>query len=83
MNYIAANLLFHAEETLAFWLFEHLFKKFQIRDLYIASTTNFIDFLIFFLDNLDFPGLSKHLQLIDMLIMIHLPDLYSHLVKNM
>ncbi len=38
MNYIAANLIYHAEEPLAFWLFDHLFKKFQIRDLYIASS---------------------------------------------
>lgn len=37
MNYIAANLVFHAEETLAFWLLDHLFKKFQIRDIYIPS----------------------------------------------
>ena len=79
MNYIAANLLYHADETLAFWLLEYNFKKYQIRDLYIASKSIFN--IIFKGKNKDFPGLSKHLQVIDMLIISQLPLLHSHLVN--
>ena len=38
MNYIAGNLIFHAEEAVAFWLLDFLFKKLGVRDLYIPST---------------------------------------------
>lgn len=32
--------------------------------------------------NKDLPGLSKHLQIIDMLIFAHTPELYKHLIAQ-
>ena len=37
MNFIAGNLLFHAEEYLAFWLLVMLFEIFELRDIYMPS----------------------------------------------
>ena len=37
MNFIAGNLLFHAEEYLAFWLLVMLFEIFELRDIFLPS----------------------------------------------
>ena len=42
MNYIAGNLLYHAEEYIAFWLLEMLFEKLELRDVYLPSKIYFI-----------------------------------------
>lgn len=43
MNYIAGNLLYHAEEYIAFWLLEMIFERLELRDVYLPSRSNFID----------------------------------------
>ncbi|EGR28744.1 TBC domain protein [Ichthyophthirius multifiliis] len=60
MNMIAASLLFHCEEYIAFWIFQMIFEKLEMRDIYKQHL----------------PGLSKHTQLIDILILKNLPDLF-------
>ena len=37
MNFIAAILLYHAEEYIAFWLFIMIFERFEMRDIYLPS----------------------------------------------
>ena len=37
MNFIAAALLYHAEEYIAFWLFILIFERFEMRDIYLPS----------------------------------------------
>lgn len=37
MNYIAASLLYHADECISFWLMDVIFKKFEMRDIYLPS----------------------------------------------
>jgi len=37
MNFIAGNLLYHAEEYLGFWLLVMLFEQFELRDIYMPS----------------------------------------------
>ena len=50
MNFIAAALLYHAEEYIAFWLFIMIFERFEMRDIYLPSNVfSFIGLLISFL----------------------------------
>ena len=60
MNFIAGSLLWHSSEVMAFWLFVGLIEECELRDLYLPG----------------FPGLSKHSQMIDMLIRDNFDDLY-------
>ncbi len=34
MNFIAANIIYHAEEYVAFWLMVMLFDELEMRDVY-------------------------------------------------
>jgi len=65
MNFIAASLLYHAEEYLAFWLMAMIFETFEMRDIYLPGL----------------PGLSKHAQLIDILLLNSTPNIYTHFCK--
>jgi len=38
MNYVAASLLYHSEEWMAFWIMVAIFEKFEMRDIYLPST---------------------------------------------
>ncbi len=60
MNFIVGQLLVHCAEEVAFWLFISLLEDYEVRD-------NFEHGL---------PGLYKHCQIIDLLIMEQLPKLY-------
>ena len=62
MNYIVAALLWHCSEVDAFWIFVGMMEKFELRDTYLPS----------------FPGLSKHTQIIQLLMFEHLPTLHLH-----
>ena len=77
MNFIAGSLLYHAEEYLAFWILVMIFETLEMRDIYLPS----IDIAITYLNYLGLPGLSKHCQIIDMLIFNVLPDVYKKLVR--
>jgi len=35
MNFIAASLLYHAEEYIAFWILVMIFEIFEMRDIYL------------------------------------------------
>jgi hypothetical protein len=37
MNFIAANIVYHAEEWLAFWVLELIFERLEIRDVFLPS----------------------------------------------
>jgi hypothetical protein len=40
MNYFAANLLYHAEEFVAFWTMTMIFEMFELREIYAPSNFN-------------------------------------------
>jgi len=48
MNFIAASLLYHSSEEVAFWLFVSLIEDYEMRDIYQTGT----------------PGVYKHNQLL-------------------
>jgi hypothetical protein len=66
MNFIAAALLWHASESDCFWLFVALMEDYELRDNYLPNL----------------PGLSKHSQIIDILTLEKMPDLYLHFAKH-
>ena len=37
MNFFAANLLFHAEEYVAFWTMSMIFEMLELREIYAPS----------------------------------------------
>ncbi len=67
MNFIAGSLLFHASEEIAFWLFVSLVEDYELRDIYLPGI----------------PGLFKHCQIIDILIMTHNRKVFTHFVRVM
>mmetsp|Transcript_1014 Transcript_1014/g.1009 ORF Transcript_1014/g.1009 Transcript_1014/m.1009 type:complete len:83 (+) Transcript_1014:411-659(+) len=66
MNFIAGALLWHATEVDAFWLFVGLMENYEIRDTYLPSL----------------PGLSKHCQIIQILIVENLPNLHRQFAEH-
>lgn len=66
MNFIAAALLWHCSESDAFWLFVCLMEDFDLRDNYLVAL----------------PGLSKHCQMISLLMMEYLPRLHLHFSEH-
>lgn len=75
MNFIASALVSHCDDFVAFWLLAHLIEHLEMRDLYLPSKEEFKHCV-------DLPGLQKHLQIIDYLILKKLGDLYSHFCEN-
>lgn len=65
MNFIVGALLYHCAEEIAFWLFVALVEDHEMRDIFLPGL----------------PGLYKHTQIIDMLILEHLHGIYQHFVK--
>ncbi len=78
MNFIAGSLLYHAEEYITFWVLADLFEFLEMRDIFIPS-----DFPLSLplLNLIDLPGLSKHCQIIDILMFKEQNRTYSSLVK--
>lgn len=66
MNFIAAALLFHASEELAFWLLVSLLEDYEVRDLYLP----------------DMPGLDKHSQILYLLLCTHNVNVFEYLNTN-
>ena len=60
MNFIAAALLWHAGEVESFWLLVHLMEEYDMRDNYTP----------------ELPGLTKHSQIVNLVLMEHLPKLH-------
>jgi hypothetical protein len=65
MNFIVGALLYHCSEVMAFWLFVSLIEDCELRDIYVKGL----------------PGLYKHSQLIEILIMENLNELFAHFVS--
>ncbi|CAG9330434.1 unnamed protein product [Blepharisma stoltei] len=65
MNFIVGALLWHASECDAFWLFVGLMEDYELRDTYLPKL----------------PGLSKHCQIIQLLILELLPRLHMKLAE--
>ncbi len=65
MNFIVGSLLYHASEEITFWLFVSLVEDYELRDIYLPGI----------------PGLYKHCQIIDLLILMHNRKVFSHFVK--
>ena len=78
MNFITAALLYHAEEYVAFWILVSIFEFLEMRDIFLPS----IQLKYYLLNNIELPGLSKHCQMIDMLILNAKPKIYSKLVNK-
>ena len=66
MNFIMASLLWHSTEVDAFWLFVRLMEYYELRDTYLPSL----------------PGLSKHSQIIQLLLIDYLPKVYTCLAEH-
>lgn len=64
MNFIVGSLLFHTNEVMAFWLFVSLIEDCEMRDIYVHGL----------------PGLFKHSQIINILMMENISDVYHHFV---
>ena len=60
MNFITAALLWHASEVDSFWLLVHLLEEYDMRDNYMPRL----------------PGLSKHCQIVNLLLIERLPRLH-------
>ncbi len=60
MNFIAAALLWHTTESDSFWLLVHFMEDYDLRDNYGPSL----------------PGLNKHCQIVNLILIEHLPRLH-------
>ncbi len=72
MNFVVGALLYHCSEYIAFWLFVSLVEDHEMRDIYLPGTLP--------RDHVGLPGLYKHTQIIDMLILENLYSIYQHFV---
>ena len=66
MNFIAGSLLYHCNEEAAFWLFVSLIEDYEMRDIYEPGL----------------PGMFKHSQILQLLLLEHMPDLFKHFCKH-
>jgi hypothetical protein len=60
MNFIVGSLLYHCSEVMTFWLFVSLIEDCELRDIYSKGL----------------PGLYKHSESINMMIMENMVDLH-------
>lgn len=63
MNFIAAALIIHCEESVTFWLCTDLLEKYEIRDVY----------------SMDFAGMYKHISIFSTLLEKYLPKVSQQL----
>ncbi|CAG9322285.1 unnamed protein product [Blepharisma stoltei] len=66
MNFIVAALLWHSSEVDAFWLFIGLMEEYELRDIFLPRL----------------PGLSKHCQIIQLLILDLLPNVHRQFAEH-
>jgi len=72
MNFVVGTLLYHCSEEIAFWLFVSLIEDHEMREIYMPG--KFIN------RKLEFPGMYKHTQIINISIIENLNNIYKHLV---
>ena len=65
MNFIAACLLYHSDEIIAFGLFDALLNDYGLREVYTSELV----------------GLFKHARIMEAILSEKLPDLYEHFMK--
>lgn len=51
MNIIAAVILYHAEEYVAFWIMTIIFEKLELRDVFLPCKNKLYE---------ELPGIKKH-----------------------
>lgn len=61
MNFIAAALIIHCEESVTFWLCTGLLEEYEIRDVYSS----------------EFSGMYKHINVFSTLLEKHQPEIYQ------
>lgn len=61
MNFIAAALIVHCEESVTFWLCTGLLEKYEIRDVY----------------SMEFSGMYKHIGFFNKLLKKYLPNVHN------
>jgi len=66
MNFIVGALLYHCSEVIAFWLFVSLIEDHELRDIFLPGL----------------PGLYKHTQIINMLLIEKLGNIHRHFVNK-
>jgi hypothetical protein len=59
MNIIAAVILYHAEEYVAFWIMTIVFEKLEIRDVFLPCMNKLYK---------ELPGIRKHSVIIEKLL---------------
>lgn len=75
MNFIVGALLYHSCEEIAFWTFVALVEDHEMRDIYMPG-------MELKWKDVGLPGLYKHSQIIDILILENLNDIYKHFVSS-
>ena len=68
MNFIAATLMYHCNEEVAFWLFVHLMQMSDVRSIYQPP---------------NMPGLILHVRVLEQLIQMKLAKLNHHLITGL
>lgn len=66
MNFLGGAFLFHCEEHVAFWNILALYERLEMRDIFLQN----------------FPGLDKHIQILEILLYTHMPKLAAHMVNR-
>lgn len=66
MNFIAASLLYHSDEIIAFYLLERILNEYKYKDIYLN----------------EMEGFHKHCRIIEYLLLEKIPLLYEHFQKN-
>ena len=66
MNFLVGQILMHCSGTLTFWLFIELIEQCELRDIYQVGL----------------PGLQKHIEIIQLLVKEHLPEVAAHFEEH-
>eukprot|EP01017_Pseudomicrothorax_dubius_P006544 TRINITY_DN11894_c0_g1_i1.p1 TRINITY_DN11894_c0_g1~~TRINITY_DN11894_c0_g1_i1.p1 ORF type:complete len:103 (-),score=16.76 TRINITY_DN11894_c0_g1_i1:426-734(-) len=77
MNFIGGAILYHSEEYMAFWILVMILDMLGMKDVYLPGPIHLVSLMNFLVD---LPGLSKHLEIIEILLLQHHPDIYKTLV---
>lgn len=66
MNFLVGQILMHCSGTLTFWLFIELIEECEMRDIYQVGL----------------PGLQKHIEIIQILVEEHLPEIAAQFEEH-
>ena len=66
MNFVCGVFLIHCEEHVAFWNVVKLFEQLEAKEIFKRG----------------FPGLGRHMEVVEILMCSHLPELLEHMVST-